>query len=554
VIVIKNQNKAKRKNLNCSPNIFNLSSKPHGKFKSYIGAYRKISLYIYFLSLAFIVIGLLFSRGMISIGFISFSANWLIEGGYKEKWQTFKSNKAFAIISLIFALHLLGLIHTENTSSGLSEIKVKLPLLLPIFYFSSRKLLGTINPHYFIYLFIVSTITASVYGFAKFELFSNYSTVEDLNNIALVGQNIRLSLFINLSIFGLIYYLLKRNHKKAFKGLLILAVIWLILFLYILNSLTGHITFIFLLVFSLFFIFKRNKKLIISLIGFLIIGAITFTLYLNKVYNNFHKIESIDLGTLEEKTVNGNIYYHNPASIRVENGYYIDIYICKQELEKGWGKVSELTFSGKDSKGHNLIQTIIRYLSSKGLRKDSVGFSQLKKEDIQFIENGCANHKYTNKYSLKARIYNILWQLNTYEQSGNATAQSVSQRIEFLKVAKLIILKNFWFGVGPGDVMNDFSSELKKSGSKLNLKHHNRVHNQYIVEFVAFGIFGLIAFLYLSFYPIFKFRIWKNYLFSSFYLIILLSYLTDNTLDTQLGNSFFSIFYCLLCFDFSKTN
>ena len=485
---------------------------------------------------------------MVSIGFISFAANWIFEGGFKEKWQTFKANKEFAVISLIFALHLIGLLHTENIFSGISEIKVKLPLLLPLFYFSSKKLLSSINPHYFLYLFIASSVSASLYGFYKFEVLTNYGTVEDLNQISLVGQNIRLSLFINLSIFGIFYYLTALKLNKSIKSILILTAIWLIVFLYLLNSLTGHITFIALLVFSLFFIFKKNKKLLLSLISILIVASVAFTLYLKNVYRNFHQIEELDLNKLEEKTINGNIYSHNTSSNRIENGYYIDIYICKTELENEWKKVSKLGLSGQDNKEQSLYQTLIRYLSSKGLRKDSLGFSNLNMNDIGFIENGCANFKYTEKYSLNARVYNILWQLNTYKQTGNATAQSISQRIEFIKATKLLIQKNFWFGVGPGDVMEDFSSELQESGSKLNLKYHNRVHNQYLVEFAALGVFGFIVFLFLSFYPVFKFRIWKNYLFASFYLIILLSYFTDNTLETQLGNSFFSLFYCLLCF------
>jgi hypothetical protein len=69
-----------------------------------------MSLAIYYISLALIIVGLLFSRGMLSTGFISFIANWLIEGDFRRKWVLIKKNKAAWIVSLIFVIHILGLV------------------------------------------------------------------------------------------------------------------------------------------------------------------------------------------------------------------------------------------------------------------------------------------------------------------------------------------------------------------------------------------------------------------------------------------------------------
>ncbi|NJO87696.1 MAG: hypothetical protein HC831_01090 [Chloroflexia bacterium] len=55
--------------------------------------YCRISTYISVIALAMIAVGLLFSRGLISIGFIAFIANWIIEGKFSEKWELLKSNK-----------------------------------------------------------------------------------------------------------------------------------------------------------------------------------------------------------------------------------------------------------------------------------------------------------------------------------------------------------------------------------------------------------------------------------------------------------------------------
>lgn len=512
--------------------------------KKYHQLYQRISYPIYEISLAFMVIGLLFSRGMLSTGLIAFSLNWIIEGNYREKLNLLKKNKAYLVICLIIGIHVIGLIHTENLIDGLLDLKIKLPLLLPIFFFSNKKLLDSKRHILFIYLFVFATLISSLVAFFRFEVFHINFSIEDLNLISLVGQNIRLSLFVNFSIFSSLYILFTHPLKTYQKLLLAILILWLSTFLYLINSLTGHITFIALLLTSLIFISKKRVLLISLAIFILLFGWVSTYIY--QINRDFNKTEQIKIKDLPLYTTNGNTYIHDLKSKISENGYLTYINICKTELHNEWAKNSEFSLSGEDLKGQPIFYTLIRYMTSKGLKKDSLDFQKLTKEDIRFIENGCANYLYKNKYSLKARIYNILWQLRTYEQTGDATAQSISQRIDFLKVSKGLIAENFWFGVGSGDVMADFYIYMEKNNYKLEPSYRNRVHNQFIVEFVSLGVFGFIAFMIITFHPILHFKVWKSYLNLIFFIIIILSYFTDNTLETQLGTCFFSLFYCIL--------
>ena len=517
--------------------------------------YQYLSIYIGLLSLLFIPVGLLFSRGLLSVGFITFISNWVLEGGYKQKWILLKQQKAEMIISLIFLLHLVGMAYTSNIGYGLADLKIKLPLLFPIFLFSYFKLSKIIKADIFLYLFAFSTVVSTLVGFIRFEYILKYQTVDDLKNITFMGQNIMLSLFVNFSIFIFFHQLFLNwyKHSGFIRNLLIICVIWLIVFLYLLNSLTGYFTFGILVLYSIIKLFKTYKrKLVIGLLVIFGISAISSVIYVDQLISNFYLVDKINFQNLEKYTVNARKYENNLNSKRIENGHYIDIYICTQELESEWKKQSQMNLSGQDKKGQVLSETLIRYLTSKGLRKDSAGFKQLNGNDISYIENGCANYKYISKYSLEARIYNIIWQINTYENTGNANAQSISQRVEFYKSAIYIIRHHFWFGVGTGDVMDTFNKTLKEISPKLDEKYRNRVHNQFVVEFTALGIIGFVIFIIIIFYPVLKNKIWKEYLFSIFYLIILISFLTDNPLETQLGVSFFSYFFCVLSLGFGK--
>lgn len=151
-----------------------------------------------------------------------------------------------------------------------------------------------------------------------------------------------------------------------------------------------------------------------------------------------------------------------------------------------------ITILGKRLKNQELRTTLIRYLTSKGLRKDSVGLSQLSDQDIKNIENGIANYIYTKRFSIYPKIYEFLWEIEAMKKGVNPGGHSILQRIEYLKTAFSIISKNILFGVGTGDVDDAFKLEYKLSRSKLEPQWQHRTHNQFITFIVTFGIIGFI--------------------------------------------------------------
>jgi hypothetical protein len=511
--------------------------------------HSRISTYISAFALAMIAVGLLFSRAMISIGFIAFIGNWILEGKFSEKWKLLKSNKTYVLISLIFFIHLLGLVHTSDLERGLKDIQVKLPLLLPIFYFSSPFYPKKKFIDYLILLFATTVTITTIILFARFEAGDSYLTVEDYNQLSFFGSNIRLSLFVNFSIFSLLWYTLIRRKRVAFyvRLLAIITIAWLIFFLYFLNSFTGYFVFTLLFVYSGFYSFKSlDKKLFLRLfIGLNAIIVVSLIYTFKQVYRDFYQKDNFSFNELPLKTVNGNYYIHDTLNHRTENGYYIDLYYCPVELEKEWNKRSHLNFLEKDLKNNELSETLKRYLSSKNLPKDSVGISKLDSSEIIYIEKGCANYIYTKKYSFKAKLHVLFWQIDKYIKTGNATNQSLSQRIEYYKVSYYLIRSNFWFGVGSGDLLQESLKQLERMDSKLAKEFWYIVHNQFISVFSTLGLVGFLLFVLAIFSPFVDRKLRSRYLFVAFYIIMILSFLTDNTLETQLGVSFCSFFYCL---------
>ena len=66
-------------------------------------------------------------------------------------------------------------------------------------------------------------------------------------------------------------------------------------------------------------------------------------------------------------------------------------------MEEEWNNVSEIDFQGRTTNGNTIRGTLIRFLTSKGLRKDAAGVRQLSTAEVKAIEHGVANHIYLQR-------------------------------------------------------------------------------------------------------------------------------------------------------------
>jgi O-antigen ligase len=187
----------------------------------------------------------------------------------------------------------------------------------------------------------------------------------------------------------------------------------------------------------------------------------------------------------------------------------------------------------------------LRYLASKEFTKDSVGVNSLKNEEINLIENGNTNFKYTINSGLTGKWRELVYEYYSYKRGENPSGHSLTMRLEFWKNASYVIYQNAFFGVGTGDILNSFNVMYNETNSKLDPVWRLRCHNQYLAIGVAFGFLGLFIFLIYLFYPAFKLRKKLHYLYWPFFLIALLSFITEDTLETQSGVTFFIFFQAL---------
>lgn len=468
--------------------------------------------------------------------------NWLLEGRFNEKWQRIKTNKIFWILSSVYLLHLLGLLHTTELARGLDDIRIKIPmLLLPLVFFSSAPITKK-ELHMLFRFFILAVVLSSLWC-----LFYYYShELSDVRKASRFMSHIRFGLFINLCI-GVLFYLMRAEKKLAITLGGAITIIYLLLVMTLLGMVTGLMLFaILFLLYILYLVLSQG--LMYKLIGVFVLLT-TFSLCYFVAQSEWDKLNYVDASeknVAKEKTLSGRPYYRiDTANFHTENGFYIAKNIQYFELTNEWRKRSQLDLYKQDSKGIEPAWNLIRYLTSKGLTKDSAGVVQLSNEDIAYIEKGATNYKYTDVSPLRLRLKDFFWEYKDYKQGFNPSGNTLLMRLEFWKAAVYIIQRNLWVGVGTGDVQRAFEKAYYRTNTKLSHEWRLRSHNQFLAITVAFGLTGLLVFLISIIYPALTLRKKLSGLYWLFLSIALISFLTEDTLETQSGVSFFAYFNTL---------
>lgn len=484
---------------------------------------------------------MLFGTVPTSIPQIILFSNWVFEGRYREKWSLLKTNKIFWILSAVFLMHVLGLMNTTNTEAGLSDIRIKVPLmLLPLVFFSAKPL-DKKELNLLLSLFVTGIVLSSFW--CIYYYWSH--VIIDMRKVSRFMSHIRFGLFINMGICTLVYFFMesKKTIDKIISALVIIYLLWFMLHF---GMVTGLLMFgLSAIAFVLYLIIKQNLK--IKLIGFsaLVVGAVGSLMFFNSEWKENNFIDTSPANHVKQKSLSGRDYFPITKNKQTENGFYVAQNIQYEEIYKAWPQLSKVGVFQNDKKKNPLIWTMLRYLSSKGLTKDSAGLAQLDKKDVENIENGITNYKYADASPIRVRIKEFLWEYQDYKNGANPSGNTMLMRFEFWKAAVYIVKRNFWIGVGTGDAQAAFNKAYYRTETKLAHDWRLRSHNQFLAIAVSFGVVGLMLFVFSLFYPFLKLRKKLSGLYYAFFFIALISFLTEDTLESQSGVSFFAYFNSL---------
>ncbi len=470
-----------------------------------------------------------------------------------EKAGFFFKNKAAVVLASIWFLHLAGLINTSDFPYAFKDLRVKLPLLLFPVIFATIPKINYATFRKIILFYVAAVFTGTLISFSLF-LKENYY---DIREISPFISSIRFGLNIAFSFFVLLYFIFKDSYfKKNIKALFVLISVWFVVFLIIMESITALSAMIIIITGILVrLVFISRHYYLKMAFAFLLVAIPSFTyFYVKNIIKEATTPPKLNPENLDKYTSRGNPYIFDTVPPMVEDGKYVGIYICYKEMKEAWNKRSKYDFDGKGKNGSSIKTTLIRYLTSKNLRKDADGVNALTDRDIELIENGVANYNYIENPGLHTRILKVIKGYESYKATGNPSGSSIMQRLEYLKASINLIKQNFWTGVGVGDLEKAFFSELDVMNSKLSEKYRFHAHNQYLAIFIILGVFGFLYFIFALIYPVVITHGYKDYFFTVFYSLMLISMFSDDTFETQAGATLFGFFTAFLMLGKQRKN
>ncbi len=486
-----------------------------------------------FMGLAVLAVGLPMNKVLMSIGTIWLASNLVLKTDLKGYWKNWKSNWIFWFIVGVLILHILGLSYTNDFQYAFRDINTKLPLFvipIAVIAFPIKKSWLT----YIFYFYLASIcITVSI------NLFSDWSHPQaDFRHVSLFGSHIRYTILVVMAIL-VCFKLIQLKAKLRFLWFIILA--GLLFYVYQSQVFSGYVSLFLLIIASIMYsiMMIKNKSIKYALLSFTVL-LVGFTIFLGIRFFNTPPRQN-DFSELPELTPRGNTYIHDTTFVWYENGHHVMSYIAEDELKKAWSEKSNIGYNAKDHNGHKIKSTLIRYMSSKGLRKDLDGMEEMSEEDISNVELGYTNINQLSRSPL-SRLENLSNDINLFRRTGNPNGSSITERLEHFKIGWAIVRDNWLLGVGTGDVQLTFNEYYDKTKSKLDKDNWNRAHNQFLTFWITFGIPGLLLFLSFWGYMILNSLKGKSLLSLAFVLIAIGSFISEDTLETQQGVTFVAFF------------
>ena len=493
----------------------------------------KVHRTIYIVLLVALGASMVTSVFLANMAWVFLCVNWLLEGRWREKWQMAKESRLLYAFVGLYLLMLVGMLWTSDTGAGWGTLQVLLPLLcVPIVILTTKPVKGNARKAVLM-CYSIAVFVVSIIGLVR------WLTIPGLPHRDIVPYISHIRFALNCCVVVYLCVGVMLNGTRTQRWIVMPLMAWMLAFMVIIHSYTGIAV---LAVVSLVMLLTRwHRWPLITLWVLLVGGTIGVVYYEAKNYYNMVPLAEAPLAGF---TANGRPYEHARDGI-IENGNYIDNYVCDEELRTEWNRRSTLDYDGLARGGYSIKSTLIRYLNGLGMTKDSVGVAALSPVQIIAIENGIANPVYEDGNVLRKMVYTMLLEREFYVHTHAVAGFTMLQRLEMWRAATYVISEHPWFGVGTGDVVGAMDEYLTASDSEL-AGHRMNCHSQYLGIMAALGIvgFGVVVLLFLrTIIPLRRFRhAMSGTLMLPWLLTVLISMVTEDTLATLAGILFCTYF------------
>lgn len=149
-------------------------------------------------------------------------------------------------------------------------------------------------------------------------------------------------------------------------------------------------------------------------------------------------------------------------------------------------------------------------------------------------------YRYVPSVTTKFQLTRYNWEL--YER-GEIRTYSDTRRFLSYQIGWEVAQRAPWTGVGIGDLNDEQAAIYAERYPEQPVMYP---HNMFLTVYAGMGLLGLLGFLFFFYSPLFYQHYYRHLGWLLFYVVITLSFLTENTLFTSLGVGIYSLFHGLL--------
>lgn len=139
------------------------------------------------------------------------------------------------------------------------------------------------------------------------------------------------------------------------------------------------------------------------------------------------------------------------------------------------------------------------------------------------------------------KYHYMQWSFYQFQRGEDLAKLSDSYRFVTIKAGIDLGNANPLLGVGFGDMKDETKAYLAEHYPDL-LQEIYMPQSEYVLFYAATGIIGLLLFIWATLQPFFYQNAWQHLLIGGFHVIMIVSFIVEQTLETQLGTAIYVMF------------
>jgi len=147
--------------------------------------------------------------------------------------------------------------------------------------------------------------------------------------------------------------------------------------------------------------------------------------------------------------------------------------------------------------------------------------------------------------TLKNKIAYMTRDIQRFSNGENVNYYSDGNRLLSISLGLELANKTPLLGVGIGDVQKKMFKAYDDNHPEISSENRLIPHNQYVYVYLGCGLIGLIGFIIATSMPFFIQEGYTNGLFISIHALLISSFISEATIENQLGVALFSVFYLM---------